>query len=493
MVANLSNFFIKNNFLIQPDLINFIQDINPNLILSLLIDMKAPKLISLNFFKKNKKELLKLLEKYNNLKKFEESDIFYFREKVLNIEEDIEITESIETNFEINKTLMPKKIEVNDFISYFRNRFNYFKEILKYRNELENLISIDKLPKKNQNVSVIGIVFSKEITKNNNIILTLEDNRANIKVLINKNSKAYKKALYVVEDEVIGVKGFGNKDLIFASDIIFPKAINQNDKKVNIDKNLVFISDIHIGSEKFLENNFRKFINWVNSNDEKAKKITHIFVNGDIVDGVGIYPGQEEELSIKDIKEQYKAAAEIFSEIRENVKLVFIPGNHDACRLVEPQIFTNYASPLQKLENAIFLPNPSYFLVYGYQILLYHGYSLDYYANNVYSLKEKKPYENPEILLEFLLEKRHLAPTHGSTLYFPCEEDFLIIKKIPDIFVTSHVHKTGIKKYENILLISTSCFQARTTFQEKFGHMPDPGRVPIFNTKTKKIAILEFN
>ena len=139
------------------------------------------------------------------------------------------------------------------------------------------------------------------------------------------------------------------------------------------------------------------------------------------------------------------------------------------------------------------MPNPSYYNVYGYRVLLYHGYSLDYYANNVYALKQLKPYENPEVLLKFLLTKRHLAPVHGSTLYMPTEEDFFVIKKIPDIFVTSHVHKTGTSWYRGILLISTSCWQARTPFQEKVGHIPDPCKVPIFNTKTKRINILDFS
>ncbi|GAJ19441.1 unnamed protein product, partial [marine sediment metagenome] len=33
---------------------------------------------------------------------------------------------------------------------------------------------------------------------------------------------------------------------------------------------------------------------------------------------------------------------------------------------------------------------------------------------------------------------RHLAPTHASAQFFPSEEDDLVIKKIPDIFVSGH-------------------------------------------------------
>jgi len=503
-----SFIFLKKGYLVQPDLINFVNGIDPELVLDLLKDLNAPKIVSLSFFKKNKESILHLINKYITNGKFEKTVIISLKNKVEAIDgekkEEREIKERFkegyEEIFDVKDLITPKKVDVKDFVSFFKSRFNYFKEILKSRKELNNLTSIDKLPKSNQNISIIGMVLEKRETKNKNIIITLEDGKGITNVLINRNRvDVYNKALSLVEDEVIAVKGFGNREIIFASDILFPEILNDKNKKIKEDKNLLFISDVHVGSEKFLEANFRKFIKWVNceigneTQKARAKKVSHIFIVGDLVDGVGIYPTQEEELSIKDIREQYKAAAELFDEIRKDIKIIFIPGNHDAVRLVEPQFFNDYAKPLQKLENATLLPNPSYYNVYGYRVLLYHGYSLDYYANNVYALKQLKPYENPEVLLKFLLTKRHLAPVHGSTLYMPTEEDFFVIKKIPDIFVTSHVHKTGTSWYRGILLISTSCWQARTPFQEKVGHIPDPCKVPIFNTKTKRINILDFS
>lgn len=511
-----TSYFLKKGYLIQPDLAEFINEQDTAIVFEILKSLNAPRIISLEFFKKNIKNIEKVLKDFLENKRFEESIVFNFINKIKSNFEDVtdkkayidavkkENDNDKKTGFEetytLNKFLIPKKVDVSDFINFFRDRFFYFRNLFRSRVELSNLYSLDKIPRNNQNLSVIGIVLEKRETKNRNILLVLEDTKGTARVLINKNrAELYEKALNIVEDEVIAVKGFGNREIIFASEIFFPEIKKEEIKKVKEDKNLIFISDIHVGSKMFLEKNFRKFIKWINGelgdpkHKEKAKKISHIFVNGDIIDGIGIYPGQEEELDIKDITEQYKATAELFSEIRQDVRIIFIPGNHDAVRLLEPQVFNDYAKALHSLKNAELLPNPTYYNVYGYRILLYHGYSLDFFANTVYALKKYNPYENPEALLKFLLIKRHLAPTHASTLYMPSDEDFFIIKKVPDIFITSHMHKTATHFFRNILLISTSCWQSRTPYQEKVGHHPDPCRVVIFNTKRRKVNIMDFS
>jgi len=95
--------------------------------------------------------------------------------------------------------------------------------------------------------------------------------------------------------------------------------------------------------------------------------------------------------------------------------------------------------------------------------------------------------------MKFLLKKRHLAPSYKSTPYLPCHlEDPLLIKKIPDFFVTGHIHYAIAGNYRNITTISGSCWQAKTSFQEKVGHEPQPARVPLVNLKTRKIKIMKF-
>ena len=64
-------------------------------------------------------------------------------------------------------------------------------------------------------------------------------------------------------------------------------------------------SDIHMGSTKFLEKDWDRMMEWMNSEHNVAKNIKYLVLSGDCVDGVGIYPGQDNELAIKDLYGQY--------------------------------------------------------------------------------------------------------------------------------------------------------------------------------------------
>ena len=96
--------------------------------------------------------------------------------------------------------------------------------------------------------------------------------------------------------------------------------------------------------------------------------------------------------------------------------------------------------------------------------------------------------------MKFLLQRRHLAPTHTSTLYIAdANKDSLVIQDVPDIFAAGHLHKSQISSYRNVAIIAGSCWQAKTSFQEKIGHTPDPCRVPVLNLKTREITMMSFS
>ena len=95
--------------------------------------------------------------------------------------------------------------------------------------------------------------------------------------------------------------------------------------------------------------------------------------------------------------------------------------------------------------------------------------------------------------MKFLLKRRHLAPTHSSTLHMPdANQDALVIDRVPDFFVAGHIHKSSVSSYRNIRMICGSCWQSKTPFQEKVGHHPEPCRVPIVNLQTRNVKILKF-
>ncbi len=405
---------------------------------------------------------------------------------------------------EVNKT-------VQDFVSYFNNRYKTIEKMLRNRQELSGVTAIKRIAQKDEReqVAVIGIVKKSEETKNGNLIFTLEDATGEIKILISKGKKElFDPAKSVVLDEVIGVVGVSGKGIIFSEKIIWPDIPVYNElKKAPVEEYALFLSDIHVGSKQFLGASFDKFLKWVNGElgDQKqkeiVKKVKYIFIVGDVVDGVGIYPGQEHDLEILDIYEQYKTCAALLDKIPKHMKIIICPGNHDAMRLAEPQLpfYEDIAKPLYDVTNAIIVSNPSIVNIGktegfpGINVLLYHGYSFDYYIANVDEIRNNGGYDRADLVMRFLLQRRHLAPTHASCLYIPfADDDPMVIGKIPDIFATGHLHKTSVSSYRNITLICGSCWQGKTAFQEKMGHNPEPARVPLVNLQTREVKILRF-
>lgn len=397
-----------------------------------------------------------------------------------------------------------KKLEVEDFVNYFRNRFSDMRDLLQSRSQLDNLVSINKLSGNNQKISLIGIVSDKKVTKNGNLLFEVEDLTGKIKILVGKNKKEiYEKAEEITLDSVLGFKCSGNKEILFVNDIIFPDSTIPERKKSFVEEYILFLGDLHIGSTLFLEKNFLKFIDYLNGkipNMPEINKIKYLFIVGDLVSGVGNYPSQERDLKIKDLEEQFMKVAELLGKIRNDIKIIISPGNHDGVRLMEPQpiLDEKYAWPLYNLKNVILTPNPCYVNIgktqnfSGMDVLTYHGVSYFYYANNIPSLISNKSKHSPNLIMKYLLKNRHLAPTHSSTQYFPSEKDSLMITQIPDIFVSGHLHKSDVSYYNNILMISTSSWESVTDYEEKMGAEPDFCKVPMFNIKTRQVKILDF-
>jgi len=405
----------------------------------------------------------------------------------------------------------PKKREPQDFVDYFNNRYKAIEKILKQRQELKSTVSINKIAgrKEKDSAAIIGMVSNKQVTKNGNLLFLLEDPTGQKKVLVNKNKPAlFNEAKDIVLDEVIGVVGVSVDTIIFANNIIWPDIPAAKDiKKAEKESYALFLSDLHVGSAKFLPDDFEKFLKWINGNmgNEQqrhiAKNVKYIFIAGDLVDGCGIYPEQDKELITKDIYQQYRECAELLKQIPSHIPLIICPGNHDALRISEPQpaLSKEFAKPMHELNNAIMVSNPSlininsYENFNGFDVMMYHGYSFDYFVAEVDSLRNQGGYDRADLIMKFLLKRRHLAPTHLSTLYIPdTKKDPLVIEKVPDFFLSGHIHKTATASYRNTTLICGSCWQGKTIFQERVGHNPEPSRVPIVNLQTRDIKILKF-
>jgi DNA polymerase II small subunit len=457
-----------------------------------------------------------------------EDDPFTLNEKILALddEETSEVEEEKEVveeevnseekqhkfNVEIEKSYdkLPSDKKMIDFVKFFNARYKALEQMISSRAQMQGRISIGRLKNKDdrQMVSIVGLVKDKEFTKNGHLILTMEDPTGSFKVLISKTkADLFNDGSELTLDEVIGVVGTTSKTLIFATEIIWPEVPFMELKKGEVDEYAIFLSDIHIGSKDFLGKELDRFIKWLNGevgspkNKMIASKVKYVFIAGDLVAGVGIYPSQYDDLVIKDIHEQYNAVIKLIDQIPKDKAVIISPGNHDAMRMSEPQprLPRDLVEDLYHMENVFLVSNPAYVNIAktdtfpGFNVLVYHGYCFDYYVANIEYIRNSGGYDRADLIMKFLLKRRHLAPSYSSTLYVvDPEKDNLVIEQVPDIFLTGHIHKSALKNHRNITLVCGSCWESKTAFQEKVGHNPEPCRVPIIHLKSRKMKILKF-
>jgi DNA polymerase II small subunit len=102
-------------------------------------------------------------------------------------------------------------------------------------------------------------------------------------------------------------------------------------------------------------------------------------------------------------------------------------------------------------------------------------------------------YNQPIEIMKEMLSRRHLAPVYGNKTPIAFEhQDYLMIDKIPDIFVTGHIHKTALENYRDITLINASAWQAQTKYQKMMNFNPDPGKIIMADLQSRKVNILNF-
>jgi DNA polymerase II small subunit len=419
-------------------------------------------------------------------------------------------TSSVEVLRHYNKK--PKKRSFNDFVQYFNVRYQTMEKMLRSRKELNSVMSIERCKQYarggQQQATIIGLVSDKRETKNGHIILELEDRSGRLNVLVSLNkSELHALAQDVSLDEIVGVIGNLREDIVFADSLLIPGVPATNELKKSPDQAYaVVISDLHLGNKNFFADNFSLFLDWLAGKHgskkmrDMARKTKYVFITGDLIEGVGVYPSQEKDLSIPDIFEQYKLCDEWLDRIPHDKHIVIIPGNHDIGRLSEPQpaLGKELLPKLSSRENVHLLSNPSTVRFHasndfpGFTCLLYHGGSFIYYGNNVMRLFFEGGMSNPCGVMQYLLNRRHLAPSHTATLYVPDnEEDPLIINEVPDFFLSGHLHTTQDKTWNGITMISASCWVPLTEYQIKAGLKIDPGKFIIIDLKTRAVEAIK--
>jgi DNA polymerase II small subunit len=391
----------------------------------------------------------------------------------------------------------------SDFTKLFVNRYNSLRRILRnQRRELANAIPINRVKSSGvKDVQMVGIIKDVRTTTNGHRLIELEDETGTATCIALKNNRdTLQLANEVVLDEIVGIRGqlSKNGDLIVIHNVVYPDISIQNERhKADVPLYAAFLSDIHIGSKQFMEDQWQAFLRWINGEignsrqKDVAGKIKYLVIPGDVVDGIGIYPNQDKELSIVDVYRQYEALAEQLRLIPEHISLIILPGNHDAVRPAEPQpTFEKEIQDLFTDMNMTFVGNPCYFSLHGVEVLAYHGQSLLDFATNVQHLKYNEPVE----IMKVMLRKHHLAPTYGGyTPLAPEHLDYMVIDRIPDIFVTGHVHLAQISDYRGVTLMNASSWQSQTSYQKMLNFIPDSAKLPIVDLKTGNVTMMDFS
>ncbi len=374
------------------------------------------------------------------------------------------------------------------YIHYFRERYSRLGAMIRGRCSampIEALIRTNKY--RGEISTVIGMAGEIRNTTNGHRLVDLEDPTGTISVLFHTGRPCFPDAEQILPDEVIGVRGTQSPDgrLLFADQIFRPDVpLSHAPYTGNGDGTAVLISDIHVGSQTFLTDAWDRFATWIENTD-----ISCLLVAGDLVDGIGVYPGQEKELTIPDIYGQYAELAEMLSALPSRLRIVLSPGNHDVVRGIEPQPAIPPAFREGFPPNCTFVESPSLVNIQGVRFLLYHGRSID----DMIGLIPGASYEDPVPLLEGMLKRRHLAPTYGRrTPLAPDSEDRLIIDPIPEVLHTGHIHISGVTRYRGILAVNAGTWQAQTTFQKQMNVNPTPARAVMVDLRTLSARTLDF-
>ncbi|HVO36850.1 MAG TPA: DNA-directed DNA polymerase II small subunit [Candidatus Acidoferrum sp.] len=390
---------------------------------------------------------------------------------------------------------------IQEYLGYFRDRFERLEKLLRQRMDVKaaaSVIDALKAPS-NSKLKIIGMITEKRESKQRTI-LTVEDLEASMTVLVPQNAteEVQRKAHALMLDQVVCLSVTKTRStLLIAEDIILPDVAQKPQHKASEPVYAVLTSDMHVGSTKFQREAFNHFVMWLNGKygDDKMREIAshvkYVIIAGDIVDGVGIYPNQVKELAIKDVYKQYRFAARYIEQIPDYIEVIISPGNHDTPRksLPQPAISDAFLETLRESRNVHSVGDPCYLSLDGVEILVYHGRSLDDVISTIPGMSNNQP----EKAMKLLLQSRHLAPMYGGKTMLSAEnKDFLVIERVPDIFHAGHIHAVGHCTYRGVLIVNSGGWQDQTSYMQRLGFMPTPGKVPIVNLQTLEVTVMPF-
>ncbi len=382
---------------------------------------------------------------------------------------------------------------VEGYGELFASRFNKLRQIMSDRPEskkVKDIESVKSITKNDDELYVWGLVTDRKSDRNITKI-TVEDPTGSMEIVVFEGDLKDAADTLLMDQfamfKIVPAKNGG----FFAKDIILPDIPEHTTNRSKTETYAVFLSDLHVGSKFFMEEELSEFIKWISSADPIARKIRFVVIGGDLIDGVGVFPGQDKVLDQLTTEDQLQKTFEVLDKIPKHIKVFLISGNHDAGRkaLPQPAIPKMYNSELWDRENFFMLGNPSMVSLNGVKVLMYHGQSID----DVVRTTPGVSYDKPAAVMRHFLKARHMSPIYGSrTPIAPETEDMMVIDDVPDIFHSGHVHFVGLDMYKGVLIVNSGAWQRQTDFQESVGITPTPGMTIIVNLQTMKVYQKDF-
>lgn len=389
---------------------------------------------------------------------------------------------------------------LSDYVSLFKDRYKKLVGILGKRLGLGKLegVAPGLQLQPGDTAMVAGLVSNKRIRKTG-MWIDLEDPENKLSAFVSqRTAETYKLARQIPLDSVVAAKIRRVRvRLNIVDELFLPELGTGKSNRSRREVYAVLTSDLHVGSKLFLKDVFMRFVLWLNGKygnadlQQLASKVKYVVIAGDLIDGVGIYPYQEQEIEEVRIEKQYEKAAALLEQIPDYIEIVILPGNHDATRqaLPQPPILREYAQFLYDQDRYHMVGNPVNLALHRVNVHAFHGRSLDDCMSTMPGIRQNNNAE----ALRMLLRVRHIAPTFGlKTKIAPQRSDALIIQRPPDILQAGHIHINHHLYYNNRLVLNSGAWQGQTLYQRELGWEPTPGLAPLVDLSTLQLRILDF-
>ncbi|MFW9904531.1 MAG: metallophosphoesterase [Candidatus Thorarchaeota archaeon] len=400
-----------------------------------------------------------------------------------------------------------------DFLAFrklFQNRFEQLSNIF-----LENFKSSEPILKRKiegEEVSkyksgvLIGMVQDTRVLHTNKFVIQLEDLESEIitNCVMVQDSPSFPEYRDILRDTVIGISGVlpknfkeGNITAFWGKDVIRPGFFPITFNPTSNPHKILFIADLHYGSKYFSRSIFAKLIKLLTLKDldslyvKMAEDIKTIIIVGDLVDGVGRFSNQKEQITSHSFQTQYEGLAKILMDIPSDIQIFVIPGEHDATQaaLPQPAIDRQISKSLLVIPNLTSHGNPLRLSLENMNLLIFHG-------QGTYELFQKqfqKTHLNPTTAIKHLLEYRHLYPEYGSyNPLAPFNKDYLVIDEVPNVIVSGHLHHAYFEEYKGIKIITCGTFQRENQISTQLEGNVSLGIVPILDTQSGKVEMIDL-